>query len=565
MGKQMTESKRFPIMIVRFLAVWATVMMTVFLPLSFSATLEELDQNIGERETAFYREFFDRIFYEPFAQLLRFDRIAERLTFRKYEALDINPFDEVPDSGFFANRNGRDPLSLADLKRGPEKGSGPNPGGPWRVIKGKLEGVSTGLFIEDQAGERYLLKFDPKDNPEMATSAEIISHKFFHAFGYHVAEYYLVRFNPDILTLDPKATYYNEDGFKKRLTQEALAELLERVPKFKGGVVRASASKLLAGSKGYMDFEGRRKSDPADLIPHEDRRSIRALRVFGSWLNHYDLREGNTLDRVEVEDGKAFLKHYLIDFGSTLGSAADHPKVPVAGYEYIVDWYEVGKAAPTLKIVEKPWEKKWDELNRQIAYPALGYFDNSQFDPEEWKTQMPYEVFDRLTLGDAFWATKILMAFSDEEIRSVVETAEFSDPENARILSEILIARRDIVGQYWFSRVTPLDRVRLFDMEDGTYQVRFSDLRVQYGFAQSGNVRYRYRLVAPGQEGKYQESEAPSISFRAPSLDAGSRAILFIQAKYGTKDAWSDPPLKITLVRTTQEASLEIAQIDHGA
>lgn len=543
------------------------VLFFFLVPVSSAVTAEELDHKVKERDTTFYREFFDRILYEPVAQFLRLDRYAEELTLKKPEALDVNLFDEVPDSGFFVNRHGKDPLSKEALKQGPVKGEGPDPKGPWRVVKGKFEGVTPGFFIEDQNGDRYLLKFDPKENPEMATSAEVISNRFFHAFGYYTAEYYLVEFDPSILTVDPNATYYNEDGFKKPLTQEALEELIEMIPKMKGGMIRASASKLLQNTKGYMDFEGRRSSDPADLIPHEDRRSIRALRVFGSWLNHYDLREGNTMDAVEVdENGTPIVKHYLIDFASTLGSAADHPKVPAAGYEHIVDWFEAGLTIPTLKVVEKPWEKRWDEANRQIAYPELGYFDNAQFDPEEWKTQLPYRVFDRLTQSDAFWAAKIMMSFSDDQIRAIVEEGKFSDPQNTKVLSEILVARRDLIGRYWFSHLTPLNQIRLFDLGNGTYEIRFEDLQVNYGFAKREETRYRYKIFIKGEKkDRYQEFVEPSFSFSLPSLAAGSPVTIWVQAKYGADHSWSEPALRIVLGRQTQDAPIAIAEIDHGA
>lgn len=520
-------------------------------------------------DTSFYRDFFDSIIYDRFAQFLRLDQLGRRITFRKDPAGDVNQFDEVPDSSFFVNRHGRKHLSVGELKRGPAQGDGPDTKGPWRITKGKTEGVSTGFFIKDGKGDAYLLKFDPKDNPEMATSAEIISHKFFHGFGYHVAEYYLVKFSPDILTPDPEATYYNEDGFKKPLTAEALVELIDRIPKFKGGMLRASASKILPPPRlGFMDLDGRRASDPDDLIPHEDRRTIRALRVFGSWLNHYDLRRDNTMDVVVTEDGKTFIKHYLIDFGSTLGSAGFRPKVPVAGHENIVDWYEIGEGIPTLKVTEKPWERRWDQASRSISYPEIGYFDNYQFNPGGWKTQLPYEVFRRLTVGDAFWAAKIIMAFTDEEITEIVNTAEYSNPDIAKIISEILIARRDIVGRYWFFRATPIDEIRLFQPGDGAYEIRFTDLAVQYGFAKAEGVQYRYQAVSGGGTKKEQEFSGPSFA-----LEADGPVTISVSAKYPDQSEWTHTPLRLVLGSSTmtasspsaQGASLEIREIDHGA
>lgn len=536
-------------------------MLLIFLAPPAIARADDMERKLSAHDTSFYRDFFDSILYDRFAQFLRLDQLARHITFKKDPAFDVNRFDEVPDSAFFTNRHGRKRLSGGELKRGPDEGSGPDPKGPWRVTKGKTEGVAAGFFITDEKGDAYLLKFDPKDNPEMATSAEIVGHKFFHAFGYHVAEYYPVQFSPDILVPDPEATYYDENGFKKPLDVEAMELLIEKIPKYKGGMLRASASRMLPPPLlGYMDFEGRRRDDPDDLIPHEDRRSIRALRVFGSWLNHYDLRRDNTMDVMVAEDGKTFVKHYLIDFGSTLGSAGFRPKVPVAGHENIVDWYEIGEGIPTLKLVEKPWERRWDQVNRSISYPEIGYFDNYQFDPGKWKTQLPYEPFQRLTASDAFWASKIIMSFTDEDIRAIVDTAEYSSPDIAKIVSEILIARRDIIARYWFFRVTPLDDIRLFQTGNGAYEIRFTDLAVKYGFAKAEDVRYRF-FVAAGKAAKEgREFSAPSFSF-----EANAPVTVYISAKYAGQNGWTDPPLRLSLAPSDQAGSLELGEIDHGA
>jgi hypothetical protein len=70
-----------------------------------------------------------------------------------------------------------------------------------------------------------------------------------------------------------------------------------------------------------------RDDDPNDLIPHEHRRDLRGLRLISAWLNDNDIREGNTLDMYVEEDGRRFLKHYLIDAGSALGSDTTHPNI----------------------------------------------------------------------------------------------------------------------------------------------------------------------------------------------------------------------------------------------
>ena len=42
--------------------IFLALMLISFVPLSFALSVEELDQRIKDRETTYYREFFDNIF-----------------------------------------------------------------------------------------------------------------------------------------------------------------------------------------------------------------------------------------------------------------------------------------------------------------------------------------------------------------------------------------------------------------------------------------------------------------------------------------------------------------------
>ena len=50
-----------------------------------------------------------------------------------------------------------------------------------------------------------------------------------------------------------------------------------------------------------------------------------------------------------------------------------------------------------------------------------------------------------------------MAAFSDDEIRAIVETGEYSDPRAADWITECLIKRRDKIADAWFGKVLPLD------------------------------------------------------------------------------------------------------------
>ena len=121
--------------------------------------------------------------------------------------------------------------------------------------------------------------------------------------------------------------------------KEKAAEMLKMyAPIFKGGKYRASASRILKGDLlGYFDYDRNNPNLKNDQIPHDQLRVLRGLRVFGSWTNNYDLHRKNTMDVLVDENGKKKLKHYLLDFGSSFGSAAYRPKVPAIGFENMID------------------------------------------------------------------------------------------------------------------------------------------------------------------------------------------------------------------------------------
>lgn len=472
---------------------------------------------IKKSETGLYRDIFDQNVYYEGLNYFHLDRFYRAVFNQELRAANVNAFDEVPDSVFFANRHGREPLSSSALKVGSSENDGPDFSQGLTITKGKFEGLHPGYFVKDSKGDAYLLKFDPADNLELATAAEIITSRFFHAIGYHVPQYTIANFKLEEVQIDPGATTYDDTGFKKKLTRDRFEEYMIFVPQDDQGRYRASASKILAGENmGFWGFDGRRRSDPDDTIEHERRREVRALRVFGSWLNVYDLRESNTLDMLVEENGKQVLKHYLIDFNDSLGSSSGGPKPPMFTHEHLVDYGEAFKSFITLGLWKKPWQKRWDEAGREPhESPAVGYFDNRRFDPAKYKTQLPYYAFKDLSRADGFWAAKIVTAFSDEDIRSLVKAGKLSNPQDEKYLADTLIERRDLIGKYWFGKVNPLDN---FEVQGGDRLV-FDDLAVEHGFASQEGTTYHVEAVnVQGQKG----SKLSGFEARESSLNLGS-------------------------------------------
>ena len=110
--------------------------------------------------------------------------------------------------------------------------------------------------------------------------------------------------------------------------------------------------------------------------------------------------------------------------------------------------------------------------------PEVGAFGSSAFDPEAWTTADPIPPFVNRLPDDTFWAARQVMAFSDEEIRALVRTGQYSMAAEDWITAT-LIERRNRIGRTYFARVLPLDRIRL----EGN-RLAFDDLAVSNGFAE---------------------------------------------------------------------------------
>ena len=363
-------------------------------------------------------------------------------------AVNVNTIDEVPDSSWFTNRSR---LTVDDYVRGPNTSGGPAPGA-WTVVSGKSDGITPGFTVRDSADTTWFIKFDPPSNPEMATGAEIIATKLFWAAGYHVPENYLAVLDPATLTVDARATMRDAVGTRQPLTRDGVDRLLAQGARRADGRYRVIASRQLTGRPvGPFKYYGTRPDDPNDIFPHEHRRELRGLRAFSAWLNHDDSRSVNTLDTLVELDDRHVLRHHLIDFGSTLGSASVTAQKPRAGNEYI--W----EARPTLLTMLSFgfWVRPWIKV-RYPDYPAVGNIEAAYFWPERWKPEYPNAAFRNARADDLFWAARRVMAVPDEAIRAVVASAEYSDRGAADYLADVIIARRDKVGLRWLTGVNPL-------------------------------------------------------------------------------------------------------------
>ena len=62
---------------------------------------------------------------------------------------------------------------------------------------------------------------------------------------------------------------------------------------------------------------------------------------------------------------------------------------------------------------------------------------------------------------DAFWAARRIAAFTDDRIRTVVHTGQFSNPAAEKYLADVLIQRRDTIKRIYLTQVNPIVNPRL--------------------------------------------------------------------------------------------------------
>jgi hypothetical protein len=434
------------------------------------------------------------------------------------QAHNVNTLDEVANSSWFTRRHYWRRMSREELQRGPNITEGPDTSGVWTIVSGKFEGGTAGFTIEDRRGDRYLLKFDALGWPEMGSAAEVISTKIFYAAGYNVPQNTIIYFRPSILRIGDKAKVAGADKIKRKMTPTDLEEILSRVNRHPDGLIRAMASKFLPGRPvGVFNYVGRRKDDPNDRVDHQHRRELRGMRMISAWLNDADRRAANTLD---MYTSSRYVRHYLIDFGSTLGSNNKFPHGAKYGYEYLVDPRTIAKSYLALGL----WHRRWLD-GYEVTYPSVGYFESDYFDPFSWVPTYPNPAFEKMTLRDAFWGAKIVTSFTNDDLRAIVATAKLSNPEAEAYLLEQLIRRRDKIGRAVFSRINPVDKFQISERSDGSLVLSFVDLAVEAGLVSRQARRYRYRLSGDGRLATgWREVGSPQIVISLPPAAEAARS-----------------------------------------
>ncbi len=340
--------------------------------------------------------FFKTTFFYPVRDCFSPDQINSAIFGKELQAKNLTKSHQVPDSSFYTNRNLTE-LTAEIIAQGPNRG--PPPQGPFTILKIKDSGGSRGFLGEDSLGQKFLIKLDSPDYPELGSSASIVASKIYWALGYNVPETYLITI-----------TGTGDSRFDGQ---------------------RAIASKFISGDiKGIYKF---------DWV--SDRREFRAMKLAAAWLNDLDRSDNNNLAAHQDD----LIKFYILDFNASLGSWQGVPKQPWQGCQY--RWDTAKQFADVLSLLTLGL---WQPTPCAQSYPAepksLGYL-SLEFDPDRWYSEKPNTAFDKMTSKDASWMAGRIAQFTPEQLTAIVDQAKPTDPNTAEKLLEALLKRRKIITQ----------------------------------------------------------------------------------------------------------------------
>jgi hypothetical protein len=443
------------------------------------------------------------------------------------EALDVNSLDEVPDSAWFTNRIGMHPMTANEIALGACAPADILDGrtaapGSWVVSHGKTSGSTDGFRVKIAGKGEYMLKADDADAPERNSAAQVIGARALHAAGYFTTCEQVVLFPRSALKLLPGLHWKHELGEERPFDERALEKVLAHSPK-QGDLVRMVASKWLSGyTLGGFRFQGTRKDDPNDVIPHEARRELRGERLLTAWLGRYDIRAGNTVDEWRADGPGApdsspgHVVHNQMDTSEIIGSGYGVPQIDVRlGHSYVVDWGDFAADFFTLGLRHDAWE----DSHVVPGHEFFAYFDVENFDPEAWKSEYSNAALSRMTERDAAWMARVLARFTPPVVDLLAESGALTDAAKTAYLKQVLEGRLAKILQRYLTRLSPITDVRV----EGGDTVCATDLAEWRALRSPERFSYAARVLG-GPELSVQRGAQGRICVRLPHVasDAGA-------------------------------------------
>jgi hypothetical protein len=300
----------------------------------------------------------------------------------------------------------------------------------------------------------------------------------------------------------------SNEGVTTPFDQAALDKIVRSSPR-RGDTIRMQSSQWLSGLPlGPFTYEGRRKDDPNDIIPHEDRRELRGGRLLAAWINHFDAREQNTMavwmadDKKNADSSPGYIRHYYLDVSDSFGSEWDWDGISRRlGFSYYLDLEHVGEDFATLGLLHR----RWLTVEKPKDGEIFGYYRADDFEPAKWRAGYPNPTFDRMTERDGAWMARILARFTPEQLAAIVKVGQFSQKKHEQYLYDTLIERQRRVLRRYLGKLSPVT-----DLSVTGARVCGVDLARKSGLFAAGDFRYEAALLDDAGEKTKDLTATPS-------------------------------------------------------
>jgi hypothetical protein len=230
----------------------------------------------------------------------------------------------------------------------------------------------------------------------------------------------------------------------RQLLREKLDAWFDAAPATEKGTYRFSATRWPPGvDVGRTPAAGIRGDDPNDRVAHENRRTLRALKLVGAWLGMTRFTPHDLRDVYVGQPGDGHLLHYLVGMDKSLGTEAIIGKRPEQKNEMIL-LASLG-LAPDPNI--PPTQRKYQAIG------AIG----EEVDPGQYRPGLPFPPMDVMNGADAYWIAKRIAAVTEEQVLYAVRSGKVSNGTARKLLFELILARQRRVVEWGYAQTTPCD------------------------------------------------------------------------------------------------------------
>jgi hypothetical protein len=347
---------------------------------------------------------------------------------------DVNALDEVPRSSW---------LSPDEVESDADAAETPAP--PFRLLAAPAVTREDALAVMDARGRRFELWRDPADRPEMSTGAAVAASQLLRDLGY---------FTPGVWAVD---VVRDDFVLHDAADEAAVLALFRKGPPAARGAFRIAATRWPIGvDLGPTPAEGKRDDDPNDRVPHQNRRTLRALQLVFGWLGMTEADASVLRDAYVGAPGRGHAVHYIAGMGGALG--ADAVVRPHGRRDRDEDadlssrnvWITLG----TLGLYQpKP------HLTPQ-RWPSIGEYRET-WSPGAFQTSPPLAAIDRAVPADTYWAAKRIARVSTTAVVRALDAGHYHDDSARALLGERVRERQALAVQWGFAQVTPCEVDRL--------------------------------------------------------------------------------------------------------